>query len=160
MLDITNTTDTIELVSKDEEIMKCFSTMKTLRAHLKENNFLLQIKELFNDGYQLASLNIGNKVVSVAGFRILKSFSMGKSLYLADLASLETERSQGYGTKMMQWLKTYAHQNGCDAIHLDSGVQRHRAHKFYLNKNMNIECYHFVERFFSEKIKAPATEKI
>jgi hypothetical protein len=31
-------------------------------------------------------------------------------------------------------------------FHLDSGVQRHRAHKFYLNRNLDIVCYHFAER--------------
>ena len=40
----------------------------------------------------------------------------------------------------MNWLVEYARGEGCDQFHLDSGVQRFAAHRFYLNRRMAIEA--------------------
>jgi hypothetical protein len=36
-----------------------------------------------------------------------------------------------------------ARREGCRALHLDSGVQRFAAHRFYLGKRMEITSRHF-----------------
>ena len=36
-----------------------------------------------------------------------------------------------------------ARRRGCAQFHLDSGVQRFDAHRFYLHKGMNISAHHF-----------------
>jgi GNAT superfamily N-acetyltransferase len=69
---------------------------------------------------------------------------MGKHLYVEDLVTSAQARSQGVGSAMMGWLITYGKAENCTVVHLDSGVQRHAAHKFYLNQGMSIACYHFV----------------
>ncbi len=35
---------------------------------------------------------------------------------------------------MISWLKSHARQLGCNQLHLDSGVQRFSAHRFYLRE--------------------------
>jgi GNAT superfamily N-acetyltransferase len=60
-----------------------------------------------------------------------------------DLVSKSTDRSKGYGGRLIDWLVEYARQNDCDDFHLDSGVQRFGPHRFYLNKRMEIACHHF-----------------
>lgn len=120
--------------------------MKQLRTHLVEEEFISLIKELMETGYQLAFLQKNKRVVCVAGFKVSKNLFLGKNLYVEDLVSDESQRSRGYGKQMMDWLRQYAVESGCQALHLDSGVQRHGAHKFYLNQNMDIVCYHFLER--------------
>ena len=37
----------------------------------------------------------------------------------------------------------HAREHGCDMLHLDSGVQRFDAHRFYLNKRMMLGAHHF-----------------
>ena len=120
--------------------------MKQLRTELVEAAFVSLVRELMSYGYQLAYLRDETQVVCVAGFKISKNIFLGKNLYVEDLSTLEGERSKDYGKQTMVWLRNLAMSEGCSAIHLDSGVQRHRAHKFYLNRNMNIASYHFVER--------------
>ncbi|MCI0507287.1 MAG: GNAT family N-acetyltransferase [Gammaproteobacteria bacterium] len=120
--------------------------MKQLRTHLVEEEFFSLMKELMDAGYQLAYLEQNKSVVCVAGFKVSKNLFLGKNLYVEDLVSDESQRSRGYGKQMMDWLRQYAIGSGCQALHLDSGVQRHGAHKFYLNQNMDIVCYHFLER--------------
>jgi GNAT superfamily N-acetyltransferase len=64
-------------------------------------------------------------------------------MYVDDLVSKEGERSKGYGGQLFDWLVEYARSEGCDQFHLDSGVQRFAAHRFYLTKRMSIEAHHF-----------------
>lgn len=137
----------LHLAQTDEEIMQCFPVMLELRPQLHEDTFLTTIRDLMQEGYQLAYLKHENRVACVAGFKIAKNLFLGKKLYVEDLSTTCTARSTGLGKRMMEGLRDYAKQNGCNAIHLDSGVQRHRAHRFYLNQNMDIVCYHFVEKF-------------
>jgi GNAT superfamily N-acetyltransferase len=64
-----------------------------------------------------------------------------------DLVTAESERSKGHGKALLEWLKRLAIEDGCDAFHLDSGVQRKRAHQFYLREGMELSSYHFSTRF-------------
>jgi len=136
----------IKLAQNDNEIADCFQVMKQLRTELVEASFVPLVRELMSDGYQLAYLRDETQVVCVAGFKISRNLFFGKHLYVEDLSTLESERSKDYGKQTMIWLRNLAIAEGCSAIHLDSGVQRHRAHKFYLNRNMNIVSYHFAEK--------------
>jgi GNAT superfamily N-acetyltransferase len=79
----------------------------------------------------------------VAGFRIIENLVSGKMLYVDDLVTLEEHRSQGYGKAIFDWLVQYARQEGCGYLELDSGVQRFRAHRFYLTNRMIISAHHF-----------------
>jgi GNAT superfamily N-acetyltransferase len=81
--------------------------------------------------------------VAVAGYRLSESLVAGRNLYVDDLVSAETERSRGYGKLLLDWLKAEARAAGCSELHLDSGVQRHDAHRFYLRERMHISSYHF-----------------
>jgi GNAT superfamily N-acetyltransferase len=94
-------------------------------------------------GYGLAYVEDGGEVKAVAGFRVSECLAWGKFLYVDDLVSKEGERSKGYGGELFDWLVGYARQQGCEQFHLDSGVQRFAAHRFYLNRRMSIEAHHF-----------------
>jgi len=134
----------IKVATSDQEIQSCFSVMLQLRPGLSEDSFVATIRELMDEGYILAYLSDDGAVKAVAGFKEQKNLFLGKHLYVEDLVTDETSRSGGYGNQMMQWLSKRGRRNGCAAIDLDSGVQRHGAHKFYLNQNMKIICYHFL----------------
>jgi GNAT superfamily N-acetyltransferase len=142
----------IKLAQNDNEIADCFHVMKQLRTELAEASFVSLVRELMRDGYQLVYCRDGTQVVCVAGFKISKNLFFGKHLYVEDLSTLESERSKDYGKQIMAWLRNLAIAEECNAFHLDAGVQRHRAHKFYLNRNLDIICYHF-----AEKLPKPST---
>jgi len=67
----------------------------------------------------------------------------GRILYVDDLSTDEQHRSKGYGKLLLDWLKAEAKAHGCEQLHLDSGVQRERAHRFYCREGLTICCYHF-----------------
>lgn len=56
----------------------------------------------------------------------------------------EQHRSQGAGEKILNALIDFAKRNQCMQLHLDSGVQRFDAHRFYLKHGMRIASYHLL----------------
>lgn len=133
----------IQLASSDVQIEQCFPVMSQLRSHLDFDVFVSQVKNQMEDDYQLAFLEDREEIIAVAGFRISTSLSWGRFLYVFDLVVDESKRSQSYGQQLFQWLIKYAKDLHCQQLHLDSGVQRFDAHRFYIKQSLNITGHHF-----------------
>ena len=127
----------------DTEIEACFEIMAELRPHLKRHEFVSSVREMETEGFRLIYLVIENKIVAAAGYRISSNFFMGKHLYVDDLVTADAERSSGYGRRMIDWLRDKANSSQCTFLHLDSGIHRGRAHKFYFQEGFTIASYHF-----------------
>lgn len=133
----------IFIAGADHEIESCYPVMAELRPHLNAHEFLSQVKRQGETAnYKLACLADG-EVKAVAGFKISECLAWGKFLWVDDLVAKGGERSRGYGGRLFDWLVEHAGAEGCAQLHLDSGVQRFDAHRFYLTKRMIIECHHF-----------------
>jgi len=130
----------------DTEIENCFEVMSELRTHLKKDKFLSTVRHMEKEGYRLAFIEDKGKVVAAAGYRIYTNLFMGKHLYVDDLVTLESVRSQGYGEQMVKWLRNQARTENCSFYHLDSGTHRGGAHKFYFRQGFTIASYHFSEK--------------
>jgi GNAT superfamily N-acetyltransferase len=134
---------TITLAETEADIARCFPVMAELRPHLTAGEFVPRVRRQQAAGYRLAYLVDGGAVRAVAGYRYLDTLSWGRTLYVDDLVTAEAARSQGYGGRLFDWLVAQARQDNCDALHLDSGVQRFGAHRFYLTRRMDIIAHHF-----------------
>jgi len=133
----------IFLAKTDDEIQDCYAVMAELRPHVQANEFLVRVRrQSENAGYQLAYLT-NRGVKAVAGFRISEWLAAGKYLCVEDLVAKSGERSKGYGGILFDWLVEHARENSCEQIHLVSRVSRFGAHRFYLQKRMNIEAHYF-----------------
>jgi len=142
----------IKLATTDDEINRCFNVMFELRPHLQQQSFVSTVRHMQAEGYRLAFIENNAQVHAVAGFRIYTNLFMGKHLYVDDLVTSSSVRSQGYGQQLMTWLKKTAQQSNCNVLHLDSGTHRHQAHQFYFNQGLNIASFHF-----SEQLDKPTT---
>jgi GNAT superfamily N-acetyltransferase len=127
----------------DEEVVSTFEVMRQLRTHLNETEYLETIRRMRCSGYRLATVLDGGRVKCAAGFRSQDYLSLGRRLYVDDLITAEDARSEGRGQRMLNWLADEARGDGCGQINLDSGVQRHDAHRFYFREGMSISSYHF-----------------
>lgn len=131
-------------ISKSKsDIEKCFPVMVQLRTKLTKKEFIERVENQQKLGYKLVFVQDNHKVVACAGFRIMSSLVYGKFLYIDDLITDNENRSKGYGDKLFDWLIEFAKKENCKELHLDSGVQRFDAHRFYFRKRMSITCYHF-----------------
>ncbi|MDH5786430.1 MAG: GNAT family N-acetyltransferase [Chromatiales bacterium] len=135
----------IQLATTDTEIATCYPVMQQLRPHITEEEFLPRVREQQESGYLLAYIEDEGEVVAVAGFRLGLNLAWGRFLYVDDLVILAQRRSTGYGKQLLQWLHDYALEHACEQLHLDSGLQRKEAHRFYLREGMSKASYHFVD---------------
>lgn len=85
----------------------------------------------------------GEAVQGVAVWRVFENTHDGIKLYVDDLVTDETQRSTGVGRGLIAHLEAKARALGCDVYALDSGTQRHRAHRFYFREGFTITSYSF-----------------
>lgn len=136
----------IRTAASEAEIRACYPAMHELRPHLAEDDFVAQVqRQMQRHGYVLVYIALKEQVVAAAGFRVAEFLAWGKTFYLDDLVTLSAARQQGYGGKLLDWLLAKARELGCQQFHLDSGVQRHDAHRLYLNKKLQITSHHFAK---------------
>ena len=135
---------TIDLARTDADKLACFPVLKELRTHLTEAEFLPQLRRLEAQDYRLAFVRDAGVVTAVAGFWVSEAFAYGKYLHVYDLVTGAAARSRGHGAALLHFLKTLAQDAGCRELHLDSGVQRFGAHRFYLREGFRIASHHFV----------------
>jgi GNAT superfamily N-acetyltransferase len=134
----------IALAEDRESIARCFPVMRELRTHLRdESEFIERVLRQREQGYRLAFLETAGEVRAAAGYRLSENLAWGRFLYVDDLVTRADERSAGHGRALFDWLVAEARREGCAQFHLDSGVQRFAAHRFYLARRMDITSHHF-----------------
>lgn len=105
--------------------------------------------ELLTDGYRqglryLIAYSPAGRPLAAAGYRVLVT-SRGRVLFVDDLVTDETARSQGVGAGLMSELMAIGRRADCARIELDSGVSNTAAHRFYLRHRLDIVAFHFAE---------------
>jgi GNAT superfamily N-acetyltransferase len=125
-----------------------FPAMQALRTHYEdEAAFVERVDEVQRgEGYRLVGVFEDHPhAVAVAGFRVGHMLAWGRFLYVDDLSTLPEARRRGYGRQLLDWLTEEARAQGCDQLHLDSGVtaDRYDAHRLYLNSGLAITSHHF-----------------
>jgi ribosomal protein S18 acetylase RimI-like enzyme len=133
----------IQLATTDRHILDCVPIVQQLGRNLTIETFLPQVRRQQQQGYQLAFGTIDDQVIAIAGFQIAESLAWGKFIYIYDLAVDENRRSQGHGQQLFEWVADHGQRQNCAQLHLDSGVQRFAAHRFYYRQGMSIVSHHF-----------------
>ena len=142
--------------TSDREISDCFGVMAQLRPHVDAGCFVERVRRLQQGGYRLIALKRAGRVRALAGIRVSEMLAYGRYLYVDDLITDERQRSRGYGTLLLDHVKAIALAEGCEALHLDSGVHRARAHGFYFREGLHIPSYHFSMALVGDEIRSAA----
>lgn len=119
--------------------------LKELRAHLDADSLSAIYAEGHRQGLRFLVAYDGDRCVGVAGWRILALTTAVRKLYVDDLVTTAGGRSKGVGHALLAELESRAIAAGCTVIDLDSGVQRHDAHRFYFRERMHISSHHFTK---------------
>ncbi len=129
------------------ETALAFPALRELRTHLASvDDFVHRVDQGQRpEGYRLVgAFEAGEEAaVAVAGFRSGTSLAWGRYLYVDDLVTRAAFRSRGHAGTLVDWLVDEARRLGCAQLHLDSGTQRHDAHRFYLDQGLHIPGFHF-----------------
>jgi GNAT superfamily N-acetyltransferase len=133
-----------EVPPGDPRLAAVFPVMQQLRTELDEPEFRRRYEAGHPQGYRLAALFDGDECRAAAGYRLFTNLVSGLHMYVDDLVTAEAWRSHGYGRLLNTHLVELARNEGCGSIHLGSGVQRHKAHRFYFRERYTIASFHFV----------------
>jgi GNAT superfamily N-acetyltransferase len=147
-------THSIHFAETDVALQGCVPVLAVLRPHLAAPDIVARVRQQQASGYRLAFLRAHEAVQSVAGFRLFECLAWGHIMYIDDLVTRPESRGQGYGRLLMNWLLEHARAQGCEQMYLDSGFQRHSAHRFYLNAGFRLTTHHF-----ALELAAPAPVK-
>ncbi|MGI8604398.1 MAG: GNAT family N-acetyltransferase [Verrucomicrobiales bacterium] len=127
-----------------DEIARCFEVLCELRPHLEVEEFVRQVERQRREhGYALVLLESEGVIRAVAGFRLCECLAWGRFLYVDDLCTRASDQRRGFGSWLFDWLVQFARNQGCQQLHLDSGLQRHAAHRFYARKGMDLTSHHY-----------------
>lgn len=134
----------IREIDTDEELQEPFPILQQLRSHLDYEKFKQLYDQMVDEGYHLFCGYHDSKPVAVAGVTLSTNFYFGRHAYLYDLVTDEEYRSRGFGSELLEHVHEWAHNQGCEAIELESGHWRDEAHRFY-TEQMDYEkyCYSF-----------------
>ena len=130
----------------DAELRRAFTVMRELRPAYDEEAFLARARRQIAAGWRCVYALHEQRVRACAGFRFAENLAWGRHCDVDDLVTAEVDRGAGYGSLLFDWLVVEARRHACEAFHLDSGVQRFGAHRFYLARGMDITSHHFALR--------------
>ncbi len=119
--------------------------LRQLRPHLDAAALTAIHAEGHPDGLRFTAAYLDGRCVGVAGWRVVATTVAGRKLYVDDLVTDAAARSTGVGAALLRWLERRGRERGCSVLDLDSGVQRHDAHRFYLRERMAITSHHFAK---------------
>jgi GNAT superfamily N-acetyltransferase len=122
---------------------QALAVLQQLRAHLDAARWTQVRTDPVGQPPRFSVVVDDGVVGAVAGWRLMAQTSTGRTLYVDDLVTDAAVRSRGHGAALLAYLAGRAEELGASALSLDSGVQRHDAHRFYLRERMAITSHHF-----------------
>ena len=132
-----------DLALDDPRWETALPVLQQLRPHLDRAALDAVQRAGEPQGLRFTAAYDGETCLGVAGWRIVDTTSVLRKLYVDDLVTADTARSTGVGAALLAELERRAREAGCRALELDSGVQRHDAHRFYLRERFAITSHHF-----------------
>ena len=139
-----STLETISELTNTKQWLEAFPIMKQLRTDLTEETYIELLQDMSKDGYKLYAMYVENEIVSLAGLSWRINFYNKRHIFIYDLVTDVSQRSFGYGEKLLQYIHDWANENGAEYVALESGLQRIDAHRFYEDKlNYDKWCYSF-----------------
>lgn len=139
----TETLHDIRTASEEDDVRRCWPAFRELRPHIQsEEEFVARWRAQIAEGYRIIYIDQDGRVPAAAGYRFLTTMAWGRILYLDDLVAMESAQGVGLGAALLRFLQDEARRLGCDAVHLDTGYQRHRAHKTYMRNGFRMDCMH------------------
>lgn len=102
--------------------------------------------EMVTQNYECAALHDGDKLIGIAGMWFCTRHYSGRSVELDHVIIDDAYRKKGLGKQFMKCIYDYVAQTGYQSIELNTYVQNHPSHKFYMNEGFEILGYHFLKK--------------
>ena len=118
----------------EQEWTEAWPALHSLRSDLELSEFLSSRNDMISNGYELFGVKAEGHTVSVVGLTFYLHLTRLRECWIRDLATLESERSKGYGKQLLDFIADYAKAQGCSRVNLHTRLHREDAQRFYEDK--------------------------
>ena len=141
-----------ELIDK-EEMLKNLRVLQDLYPSLTLSEYSSELDVMLPHNYGQVGVFEGDICLGLSGFWIGTKLWCGKYLELDNIVVSKTQRSQGIGKLMFDFLHKKALENDCTMLSLDSYTTNFKAHKFFYNEGFAPKGFHFINILKDEKVR-------
>lgn len=128
-----------------KELDVIYEVLSQLRVDLSFKEFDDLVYDMRDMDYKMIGLFERGKLITYAGVAVQTNFYHKRHLYVYDLVTDSSYRSQSFGKEMMEYLHVYAKTAMCENIVLSSEFQREKAHVFYEKSGFIKKSYVFLK---------------
>ena len=114
-----------------KELDVIYEVLSQLRVDLSFKEFDDLVYDMRDMDYKMIGLFERGKLITYAGVAVQTNFYHKRHLYVYDLVTDSSYRSQSFGKEMMEYFHVYSKTAMCENIVLSSEFQREKAHVFY-----------------------------
>lgn len=133
----------IRELTTESEFRDAYPVLSQLRDHLTVEAYLDRLAQMGENGYRLFAAYEEEGIVGVVGGAKRLNFYNGPHIFVYDLVTDEERRSEGFGSEMLSFVHSWAREESCEHVTLESGLWRERAHEFYEELGYEKFCYSF-----------------
>ena len=141
-----------ELIDK-EEMLKNLSVLQDLYPSLTLSEYSSELDLMLPHNYGQVGVFEGDICLGLSGFWIGTKLWCGKYLELDNIVVSKTQRSQGIGKLIFDFLQKKALENDCTTLSLDSYTTNFNAHKFFYKEGFAPKGFHFINILKDEKVR-------
>jgi GNAT superfamily N-acetyltransferase len=141
-----------ELIDK-EEMLKNLSVLQDLYPSLTLSEYSSELDLMLPHNYGQVGVFEGDICLGLSGFWIGTKLWCGKYLELDNIVVSKTQRSQGIGKLMFDFLHKKALENDCTMLSLDSYTTNFNAHKFFYKEGFAPKGFHFINILKDDKVR-------
>jgi GNAT superfamily N-acetyltransferase len=141
-----------ELIDK-EEMLKNLSVLQDLYPSLTLSEYSSELDLMLPHNYGQVGVFEEDICLGLSGFWIGTKLWCGKYLELDNIVVSKTQRSQGIGKLIFDFLHKKALENDCTMLSLDSYTTNFNAHKFFYKEGFAPKGFHFINILKDEKVR-------
>ena len=141
-----------ELIDK-EEMLKNLRVLQDLYPSLTLSEYSSELDVMLPHNYGQVGVFEGDICLGLSGFWIGTKLWCGKYLELDNIVVSKTQRSQGIGKLMFDFLHKKALENDCTMLSLDSYTTNFNAHKFFYKEGFAPKGFHFINILKDDKVR-------
>ena len=132
--------------STPDELAACFPVISLLRPALKDPaEWVERASGMATDGYRVLAAWEGNRVLAIAGYRIMENLIHDHFLYVDDLVTDESARGKKLGAALLTELSAIGTDEYCSSLVLDTAVTNESAQRFYKREGLNNRAIRFMK---------------
>ncbi|RIV89723.1 GNAT family N-acetyltransferase [Aurantiacibacter xanthus] len=120
-----------------EELAACFPVISQLRPRLKGvEEWVERAVEMAAEGYRVLAAWDRDRVLAIAGYRVMENLIHDDFLYVDDLVTAESERGNGLGAALLAELSVIGGDEFCARLVLDTAAENESARRFYKREGL------------------------